>query len=890
MVICEQAGFVTADNHNTGRKALINTPKTPAQQKTQIVSVQKTKATSPQPTINIARQPKVSRPMNALDILDFFGIQLSSSRIHNDELIAYCPFHDENTPSFSLNIEGCYYHCFGCGAKGYITELVEHLTNLTIDQIKEALKGKILEGSKVNIPAKKQPRYMTEKEIDLLTWYITGLNVILLDRFGFTEGDILKHRPDVSIFRDYIIKDRGISEAAIEEFKLGANVNALLSDGKPRREQNWYWEQFTLEAVKHLFYQYSDVETTLKELNLINARNNDYWFRPAIIIPYMYDGQVYWAEARTLPQYVDPKVPIRYMGMKGIIKECFWNEGALDEYDEVYVVEGAINGITLWCHDIKNVVSFGSKNQLTDELITRLLGKQVILYVDADKRDPDKKSLSEAIGKLQEVAKAASYLDFPAGEDINDLHIKVSHDIFMTEIEARTVDVVEENDWLPHEVRERQDKEDVISLALAQQKNRELLTEIGGNLQNYIGKKILNNMPIGTGKTTSTAEGMNRAPRVPKLVALGQHNLANEYLSILDTDSIIHLFGRTHKVVDCLYKDEAEILCNKGYSVYFKLNYCLGRCEKAENCIHLENSKKAKHAEVLIVMHSHIELMDFLISDYYGNNLRQMVVIDEAPKLVRDIYFTGQDIIDNLATFRNLANKLKGKGLLFYEHACKASYLVKVLEGMDKALSEREEYSPHFDIPDLPLGRCSVDPLWQQRGLPLFDRQFQNTINRMVRVDLSASRIPRFILNELTYALKKGLRFQYDSAYNALFYTWRPYFSQRACTIFLSATTSEEYLQNQLNEEIDIVLGEQFYVSRENLRVVQLMNLLGSRQRLRGVKGYDAHKHVKGRKRHLLVDTMGLIIASVVSAASVQDRDGAKLVLLKIKETIQQDE
>jgi transposase len=36
---------------------------------------------------------------------------------------------------------------------------------------------------------------------------------------------------------------------------------------------------------------------------------------------------------------------------------------------------------------------------------------------------------------------------------------------------------------------------------------------------------------------------------------------------------------------------------------------------------------------------------------------------------------------------------------------------------------------------------------------------------------------------------------------------------------------------------------------------------------------------VKGRKRHLLVDTLGLILAVVVTAASVPDRDGAKSVL-----------
>jgi putative transposase len=48
-----------------------------------------------------------------------------------------------------------------------------------------------------------------------------------------------------------------------------------------------------------------------------------------------------------------------------------------------------------------------------------------------------------------------------------------------------------------------------------------------------------------------------------------------------------------------------------------------------------------------------------------------------------------------------------------------------------------------------------------------------------------------------------------------------------------------------------------------------------------GERGYDAGKKVKGRKRHLLVDVLGLVIAVVVTAASVQDRDGAKLVFAK---------
>lgn len=45
-----------------------------------------------------------------------------------------------------------------------------------------------------------------------------------------------------------------------------------------------------------------------------------------------------------------------------------------------------------------------------------------------------------------------------------------------------------------------------------------------------------------------------------------------------------------------------------------------------------------------------------------------------------------------------------------------------------------------------------------------------------------------------------------------------------------------------------------------------------------GIRGYDKGKGVKGRKRHLLVDTLGLILALVVTAASVSDPAGARLL------------
>ena len=52
-----------------------------------------------------------------------------------------------------------------------------------------------------------------------------------------------------------------------------------------------------------------------------------------------------------------------------------------------------------------------------------------------------------------------------------------------------------------------------------------------------------------------------------------------------------------------------------------------------------------------------------------------------------------------------------------------------------------------------------------------------------------------------------------------------------------------------------------------------------------GPRGFDAGKKVKGRKRHILTDTGGLLVCAVVHAASIQDRDGAPDVLGAIRTT-----
>jgi hypothetical protein len=50
----------------------------------------------------------------------------------------------------------------------------------------------------------------------------------------------------------------------------------------------------------------------------------------------------------------------------------------------------------------------------------------------------------------------------------------------------------------------------------------------------------------------------------------------------------------------------------------------------------------------------------------------------------------------------------------------------------------------------------------------------------------------------------------------------------------------------------------------------------------REIVGYDAGKRIKGCKRHLITDTLGLMLRVEVHSASIQDRDGAALALDRI--------
>jgi len=89
-------------------------------------------------------------------------------------------------------------------------------------------------------------------------------------------------------------------------------------------------------------------------------------------------------------------------------------------------------------------------------------------------------------------------------------------------------------------------------------------------------------------------------------------------------------------------------------------------------------------------------------------------------------------------------------------------------------------------------------------------------------------------------------------------------------------------------DRVHDVLRERVRVKQEGRKaepsagIVDSQSVKGADTVPAATRGYDAGKKINGRKRHIVVDTIGLLLVVIVSAACVQDRDGARPTLKRL--------
>jgi DNA primase len=142
-----------------------------------------------------------------LRISEVIGSRLSLKRAGR-EYHALCPFHKEKTPSFTINDEKGFYHCFGCGAHGDVIGFIKEYERIGYLEAVERLAGQ----AGLAMPKLSREAQAREDRVE-------GLQGVVEACCSWFEQQ-LEQSAEGEIARKYL-RERGLSEETVARFRLG---------------------------------------------------------------------------------------------------------------------------------------------------------------------------------------------------------------------------------------------------------------------------------------------------------------------------------------------------------------------------------------------------------------------------------------------------------------------------------------------------------------------------------------------------------------------------------------------------------------------------------------------------------------------------------------------
>ncbi len=308
--------------------------------------------------------------------------------------VGLCPFHDERTPSFSVDAQEGLYHCFGCGVGGDVIKFVEEKDGLGFAEAVEVLADRYgVELEREQEDPRAEARRARKRRLEQL-----------LDRTATYYASYLWESPEGGKARDYLA-GRGLSEAVLRDFGVGFAPSA--------------WDKILVAGQRAGF----KVEE-LRAVGLVqrNQRGGEYdRFRARIMFPIRESkGRVVGFGGRAMrsdqgAKYVNT-AETDFFHKSELLYGIDRARSAIAKSERAVVVEGYTDVLALHQAGIEEAVGVMG-TAITGEQVGKLSGMvtEVVLALDADSAGQEAMLRAQrvAAGRKMRLRVAA----MPAGED-----------------------------------------------------------------------------------------------------------------------------------------------------------------------------------------------------------------------------------------------------------------------------------------------------------------------------------------------------------------------------------------------------------------------------------------------------------------------------------------
>ncbi|MCT4457911.1 DNA primase [Lactiplantibacillus paraplantarum] len=323
-------------------------------------------------------EEKVEQVRSAVNIADFIGqyVQLKKA---GKNLFGLCPFHEERTPSFSVNEQKQIFHCFSCGRGGNVFSFIMDLENLSFP---EAI-VKVADFGHIDLPAtytaQSQPATpKDQQQADLLKLYADSAKMYQHILVNTELGEpALKY-----------LHERGLDDETIKTFGIGyAPANQLLLDFFKEHQTDY---QLLRQSGLFIENQSGDLRDRFIDRVLFPIKDAS--------------GRVIAFSGRILkkspnePKYLNSP-ETKLFNKRSVLFNFDLARGPIRQQKSVVLFEGFMDVIAAYRSGIQNgVASMGTS--LTDEQIYMLERVTDTLYVCYDSDMPGQKATDRALKLL----------------------------------------------------------------------------------------------------------------------------------------------------------------------------------------------------------------------------------------------------------------------------------------------------------------------------------------------------------------------------------------------------------------------------------------------------------------------------------------------------------